>query len=101
MPHWVTLQKRTVTQDAQGGQVETWLNVEGLYARIRPLNGDERLSAAQISSRMTHKVTLRYVAGLNAHDYRLDYDGRKFGIVAAVNVDERNAQHILDVAEIT
>jgi SPP1 family predicted phage head-tail adaptor len=65
-----------------------------VWADIQPLTGQERLSAAQLVSEVTHQLTVRYSSLLAdtrvVAGYRALYKGRIFNIHAALNEDESN-----------
>lgn len=83
----VTLQSVAQASDGQGGFTDTWSSVASLWAEIEPLNGYEKLQAMQLASPVTHKVTIRYRAGVTTKD-RLLYSGRVFHIKEVINVGE-------------
>lgn len=99
------LESRT-TKDAGGAAVVAVVPVATVYGRVEPLSARERVAHATISSRVTHRVTLRYFRGLSAkHQLRkVDTDGqlgrRTFEIVGVTNPDERHVEHVCDVVEV-
>jgi SPP1 family predicted phage head-tail adaptor len=90
----LTLQSLSTTLDSYGISVPTWNNVMTVWADIQPLTGQERLSAAQLVSEVTHQLTVRYSSLLAdtrvVAGYRALYKGRIFNIHAALNEDESN-----------
>ena len=90
----LTLQSLSTTLDSYGISVPTWTNVTTVWADIQPLTGQERLSAAQLVSEVTHQLTVRYSSLLAdtrvVAGYRALYKGRIFNIHAALNEDESN-----------
>lgn len=87
--HRVTLQELVKTDDGYGGIVETWQDVATVWAAIEPLRGNERYTAQQVQSELTHKVTIRYRAGIKPQ-MRILYGNRVFDIEAVIDVDERH-----------
>lgn len=87
--HRVTLQEAIRQRD--GGQlVPTWSAVAaGVPAAIQPLAGRELFAAKQLHATLTHKITLRYRAGVSA-GMRIQHGSRVFQIESAVNVEEAN-----------
>jgi len=92
----VTLQSRSTTQDAYGGQVNTWSDLVVMWADIAALTGRELEAAKAVQTEVTHHVTVRYqsifadpkaVAAM-----RIVYNNRYFNIHACLNVDERNRE---------
>lgn len=87
--HRVTLQELVKTDDGYGGIVETWQDVATVWAAIEPLRGNERYTAQQVQSELSHKVTIRYRAGIKPQ-MRILYGNRVFDIEAVIDVDERH-----------
>lgn len=87
--HRLTIQAESPTADAGGGHGLAWSNVATVWGRVEPLSGGERLRAMQIESRVTHRITIRYRAGVTAAN-RIAFANRIFNIRAVVNVEERN-----------
>ncbi len=92
--HKVEIQALTVTEDAIGNQVEEWTKVADVWAAVEPLQGDEKLAAAYIQADTTHRVTIRYLAGITPAD-RLLFDGRILEIESVRNLEERNRELVL------
>jgi len=87
--HRITLQEIIKTDDGYGGIVETWKDIATVWAAIEPLKGTERYQAQQVQSELTHKVTIRYRAGIKPQ-MRILYGNRVFDIEAVIDVDERH-----------
>jgi SPP1 family predicted phage head-tail adaptor len=88
--HLVTLEELTRTRLPGGGWSESWESfATDVPAAITPLTGQERLRAMQVSATLSHRIEVRYVAGITPA-MRLWYDGRQFDVKAAVDVGERH-----------
>lgn len=90
--HAIIIQEENATDDGGGGLTNPWANpVEVARARscIEPLRGFERLRAQQLESPVTHKITLRYRAGIKAQ-HRILFGTRVFNIRSVINIEERN-----------
>ncbi|MEK6746879.1 MAG: phage head closure protein [Pseudomonadota bacterium] len=91
--HRVTLQQEINTGDGAGGYVRSWQNVADLWAEISSANiksyGQEKFFAGKIQAEITHKITIRYRAGITAA-MRLTFENRIFNIRAVFNKDENN-----------
>lgn len=90
----LTLQQEVKTADGAGGYARSWQDIADLWAEISPLNyragiGSEKLAAGQIQSEISHKVTLRYRAGISA-SMRLVFENRAFNIRSVRNINEGN-----------
>ncbi len=63
--HRVTIQSLAVTQDAFGGQTNTWSTFQAsVPCSIEPLSGREYLTAAADQAQVTAKATIRYLSGV-------------------------------------
>lgn len=93
--HRVTLQTLTRTDDEGGGYTEAWANAATVWAAVEPLEGYERLRAMQVSPTLSHRIRMRYRAGVTSAQ-RIRYAGRAFGISAVIDPGERHRElHLL------
>lgn len=90
--HRVIVQTRTDTADDYGGTAVAWSTLATVWAAIEPASGREALSDAQLHSRITSKITVRYQAALKntatAAKYRVSYDSRVFSVKYIKNLAE-------------
>ncbi len=87
--HRVIIQQLVNTDDGAGGSIETWQDIATVWAAIEPLRDNERYTAQQVQSTLSHKVTIRYHEGVKPQ-MRLAYKGRIFDIVSAIDIEERH-----------
>lgn len=73
------------TKDADW-DTDTDGNVKGL---VQPLRGRERNESLGVTPEVTHKIEIRYIAGLMP-DKRLKFGSRVFSIEFVINVEEKN-----------
>jgi SPP1 family predicted phage head-tail adaptor len=90
MDKQVTIQSVTQTTDDQGGFTEAWATFATVWAYVRPVKGYERFQAQQLQTPVTHKLTVRYLAGVTTK-HRILFDSRVFEIKEVINVEEQNA----------
>jgi SPP1 family predicted phage head-tail adaptor len=94
----IDIQRRTVTQDDYGQEVESWTTVAARRAaNVRPLSGDERYISAQFIARQQTEFRVRYssdLANLNALD-RVIYPA-----IDAGSPDEPGIEQIYDVVDV-
>lgn len=99
----ITLQQRSLAQDATGGQLTTWTDVATVWAEVMPLSGRELIAAQAVASETSHQITLRwqpvFADPKTITAMRVVYHGRHFNIGAAINEDERNRTLVLLVSE--
>lgn len=90
--HVISIQEKTQTSDGMGGFTTTWADVSGLSslrASIWPLRATERLDNAKLELSITHRIRIRYRAGITP-DMRVKFGSRYFNIRSIINPDERN-----------
>ena len=90
----IEIQSAVTTQDDFGAEIETWKQDAVVWARIQPVQGKEFESADQITAEVTHKIMIRYFAGLSTKQ-RIKYGTRVFDINFVRNVFEDNRWHEL------
>lgn len=90
MRNRIRFEESAETQNAVGATT-TWSTFATVWAAISPLSGAEYYTAMQSLSETTHRVTTRYIAGVNTH-MRIVSGDREFNIVAIINVDNRNRE---------
>ena len=99
----ITLQQRSVAQDATGGQLATWADVATVWAEVTPLSGRELIAAQAVASETSHQITMRWQPAFadpkTVAALRVVMNGRLFNIKASINDDERNRTLMLLVAE--
>ena len=96
--HWVTIRTYTKSRDAYGAEVETWADFADTWASIEPLIGREYMAAKQISAEVSHKIRMRYIAGL-LPTMKIAWGSREFEIVSILNVAERNNEIVIMATE--
>jgi SPP1 family predicted phage head-tail adaptor len=93
--HRVILVQPSVTQDTTGGwQIDSTNTVATVWASVEALTGRELIAAQQKVSEVTHKVTIRWMAGIKAN-MNVQFDQRQFQIQAVENPDERHKMLVL------
>lgn len=102
--HRLSLQDEVMAPDGAGGYSKSWQTVAELWAEIEPVTGaDSRISSlagketvlgGQLQSEVTHRIYLRYRAGVTPAQ-RLLFDNRAFNIRYAVNSEERGDTLVL------
>jgi SPP1 family predicted phage head-tail adaptor len=87
MRHPVTIQEAVESTNGVGETVETWTTLDEVWASIEPISGREFQAVQQIAAETTHKVTIRYLAGVTPK-HRVLFGSRVFDILAVRNVEE-------------
>ena len=69
--HPLKVEKPVITADEDTGEEqETWLFQADIHGSVEPLSSRDRFKAAQMDTRITHRVVIRFLAGLDT-TYRL------------------------------
>ena len=69
--HVVTIQKKIQKQDYYTGEiVDTWVDYEKVRAAVEPLSVREFFAAGREKSKVTTKIIIRYIDGLD-HSMRI------------------------------
>jgi len=96
--HWVTIRTYTKSRDSYGAEVETWADFADTWASVEPLIGREYMAAKQVSAEVSHKIRMRYIAGL-LPTMKIAWGAREFEIVSILNVQERNTEIVIMATE--
>jgi len=86
----VNIQARSATVDAFGQESETWATVATVWASVEPLSGRELLAAQQVQGETTHRVRMRYMAGVTTSS-RVLFNLRPFDVRSVINKNEAGA----------
>lgn len=89
----VTVQLVTQTQDSYGEPVESWAEIDTVWAEVKPATGQERFvaSADQQLATLTHVVNMRYLDGLSPVNHRLLWGTRVLDIETVQDPTGRTA----------
>jgi SPP1 family predicted phage head-tail adaptor len=81
----VTIQKPVASTNSYGEAVPSWSDFCDVWAEIVVVAGTERFDNQRVAEDITHRVTIRWVDGINS-SYRLKRDSRIYNIVS---IDEQ------------
>lgn len=87
----VTIRTMARTPDGMGGYTETPTDIEGIPARVEPLQADEQLQAMQTGMVAPHRFTMRYRSDVQGATL-LVYDSRTFDIKSVVDPEEKHRE---------
>ncbi|MEG7522335.1 MAG: phage head closure protein [Chromatiales bacterium] len=96
--HQITLQVKSATRDAIGGEVEVWTAFVNRYAAVEPLNGREYFTAKQELNDVTSRIRLRFdrqLSTLSPVNHRVVWGARIFDIESVINHNEADREIIL------
>jgi head-tail adaptor len=92
------IEKKTVIQDEFGQEIETWSNWHLAWMGKRDVQGAERIRTSQTLAEETVIWDSEWVEGLNAWEYRLNYNGRVYNITGLAEVGRKAGWEITSVA---
>jgi SPP1 family predicted phage head-tail adaptor len=81
--------KDETIRDRIGGQSVRWRTLARVMAQITPISGGEQLRSAQVDSKTTHRIWMRYRDGITSK-HQILYGNRQFNIRSVINRDERD-----------
>lgn len=77
--------------DKFGEPKDNWKEVTSVWASVSPLLGNELFSALTTDTKVEVKFNCRYIPGIT-NDMRIQYNGKKYEILSAINVKELNRE---------
>ncbi len=83
----IIIQQATLTPDTQGGQAAGWGTFISPWALILPWKGRERVFGGQLRASTTHRIYIRYEAGVTAK-MRILFGARTFNIESLIDIEE-------------
>ena len=89
MRHRITIETPTRVSDGMGGATITWATHATAWSKVEPMSANQVFWARHLEHRVTHKITLRYVAGITS-DMRVSFESRIFHIKGIRDLEERN-----------
>lgn len=84
----VTIESKSVTRDAIGEEVVSWVTHAETWARVEPIRGKEYFAAAQTQDSTDYRVTIRYRTGI-AREMRVMWRGLPLDIISVIDVGAR------------
>lgn len=98
MDRLAVVQTPAESANAIGEPILTWSTFATRWVAVLPLSGSEQLQADAAQGSVTHRIRMRYTAGLKPK-MRLLCEGRTFEIMSAVERGRRE-EHELMVSEV-
>jgi SPP1 family predicted phage head-tail adaptor len=101
LKHKIEIQNSIDVRSASGAvSGQTWNPFCYAWASIEPLSGREYFAAAATQSIVSHKITMRYRAGIKTY-FRISWNNRIFNIASILNTREENRELVLYCSEVT
>ncbi len=95
--HRVTIQQRTLVQDAAGAATYTWATFATVWAEVRTPAGMERLAPEvdQVRASLTHTVRIRSGSGTISPAMRVVWGSRTLEVISVTDPDNRGESQVL------
>ena len=87
----ITFLKNHGGKDGYGEVIDDWKEFATVWAAADPLLGKEFFSALTVESKVEIKFNARYINGVT-NDMRIQYNGKTYEILSAINVRELNRE---------
>ena len=98
--HQIAIQSLArAARTATGSEVESWGTDATRWGSVEPLAGKETISGEKVQGEATHKIVMRYYAGMKS-EFRLVHNSRNFEITSIVNVMEKEKLHVILAKEL-
>jgi len=90
----ITIQQATETRNAIGESTQTWATFSQRWASVDGISAREFLTSGQQQTEITHRVRMRYLAGLNS-TMRVLWRGRVLEIASCLEHANRSEHELL------
>ena len=94
----IAVQANHPTRDTDGAEIDNWTTQVEAWASIEPLIGREYWGALSTQAELSHKIRMRYRAGI-APAMRILFGARVFDILSVKDVGERRRELVLMCSE--
>jgi SPP1 family predicted phage head-tail adaptor len=76
----ITIQVAETAKDSVGNILLTWRELKIVWAKVQTTGGNEQYRAAKQAAEATHKIKIRYLAGLKPQTMRILWQGKTLDI---------------------
>lgn len=90
----LVIEQRSVTRDAYGAELVSWITFASSWGRFEDVGGGESLRGAEVQAQRLTRVTVRHVAGITA-DMRVVGAGRTLQIKAIAEISRARGWRLL------
>lgn len=94
LTHQITIQRKSIAQDAELNAIETWMDWRTVWAQLLPKSGKEYYRLSIVNSEITEAFEMRYISGVSPHQ-RIKFKGKYLEIIDAINPGEKNLELII------
>lgn len=83
----ITIESKTVTRDAYGGETITWSTVATVWAAVLPIRGREYVAIRQAGAELTTRFVIHYREGITPA-MRVSYNGGQYNIEEVIDSED-------------
>lgn len=83
----ITIEQKSVTRDAYGGETITWSTVAAVWAAVLPIRGREYVAIRQAGAELTTRFVIHYRAGVTPA-MRVSYNGATYNIEEVIDSED-------------
>lgn len=99
--HRITIEQPDASEGVGGEELPNYSTFATIWGSVEPLSGSEGLQGRQAGAEVTHRVRIRYHAGITSN-MRIVWSNRYFNLSQPpINKDERNREMELICREVT
>jgi SPP1 family predicted phage head-tail adaptor len=80
------------TSSEDGSRITTWATYRTVHAKIETVIGSTIPFSGSYISTATHRVSIRWIAGIKPGQHRLNIGGVTYAIIAALEMDSQRIQ---------
>ena len=93
------IESQSIANDAYGAPARTWSTFATVWGSVNPFTGREWFESGKVSSEVSTKITIRYLANITAQ-MRVKFGTRIYNIIAILKLDELNKEMHLMCKEV-
>lgn len=95
----LAIQANTPAPNSLNQPLDSWSTVATVWGQIVPTSGQKFTASEQVRNATTHKVIIRYFAGLTPR-HRILYGSRVFNILQVINEEEMSVRMTILAQEV-
>lgn len=101
LKHKLDIEMELNSQDAYGQLTQVWVVfLRGIWAAIEPISGREYFSSQHVNAEISHRIKIRYKAGITPNMRVKFGDTRYFNIVSVIDLFEAHREMNLMCTEV-
>jgi SPP1 family predicted phage head-tail adaptor len=101
LKHKLDIEAELHAQDSYGQTTQDWVVfISGLWASIEPLSGKEYYASQQVNAEISHRIKIRYKAGIKPNMRVKFGTDRYFNIVSVIDLNEAHREIHLMCTEV-